>query len=72
LGETGDSRFSNSVVEYYENRALVQAVYSAWKPFKITAGAGWVIGRTYNYFRADKRFDTGGAPILKVGVTAEF
>ena len=72
MGETGDPRLSHSVVEYYDNRAGAQAIYAGWKPFKLTAGAGWVIGRTYDFFRAGQKFSTEGAPFLKLAVEADF
>jgi len=62
----------NAVVEYSEPRAGVQARYDGFKPFRIIAGAGYTISRTFDFFRADRRARTEGAPDGKFVVEARF
>lgn len=62
----------NAVVEYSEIRAGVQARYDGFEPFRIIAGAGWTIDREFNFFRADERARTDGAPYIKLSIEARF
>ena len=44
-------RFHNAVVEYNEDRVGVQADYSGFKPFKISASTGYTLIRQFDFFR---------------------
>jgi hypothetical protein len=59
-------------VQYSDYRAGAQVMYSKWKPFKITLGGGYSFEREFEYPRAGKHFENGGAPYAKLSVAAEF
>jgi hypothetical protein len=62
----------DAVVQYSEYRAGVQAKYSGFKPFRITAGAGITIRRNFDFFRADESRRTDPAPYLRIAAEAKF
>ena len=62
----------NAVVQYSEERAGVQATYSGFKPFEITAGAGYTFKRDFDFFRAEASAKTRPAPFVKFEVKAKF
>jgi len=71
-GENADPDLNNAVVQYYDERASVQATYSGFKPFQITLGAGYIFQRTFDYFRLHESFNTGGTPFFRLGIGAQF
>ena len=62
----------NAVVQYSENRAGAQVVYSGFKPFKIIAGAGVTIAREFNFFRASQKKRIDPAPYVRIAMEAKF
>src|SRR5437667_2942734 len=58
----------NAIVQYSEERAGVQATYSGFKPFEITAGAGYTFKRDFDFFRADASAKTDPAPYFRVAI----
>jgi hypothetical protein len=62
----------NAIVQYSEIRAGVQARYDGFHPFRIIAGAGWTIERNFDFFRADQRAVSHGAPYVQLSVEARF
>ena len=71
-GQTVDARLRGAVVEYDENRAGAELTYSHFKPFDIVIGGGYSFGRSFNFHRANEKFDFDGAPYIKLGVAAHF
>jgi hypothetical protein len=65
-------RVHNAVVQYNEDRAGVQVHYSGFKPFGITAGAGYTIIRDFNFFRHGVRERLEPAPFFRLSVDARF
>ncbi len=62
----------NAWVQYSEDRAGVQASYSGFKPFEITAGGGVTVRRDFDFFRAEASAKTKPAPYVKVEIEAKF
>lgn len=65
-------QLNNAVVEYTEIRGGLQATYSGFKPFEITAGAGCTFKREFDFFRANRRAYNEPAPYVKLAVEAKF
>jgi hypothetical protein len=62
----------NAVLEYSEWRAGLQASYSGFAGFKINAGAGWTIRRTFDFYRADRREKAEPAPFVRLAIEGKF
>ena len=62
----------NAIVQYEEERAGAQVTYSGFKPFDITAGAGYTFERDFNFFRAHVRAKTDPAPFVRLAIEAKF
>ncbi len=62
----------NAIVQYSEISGGFQARYDGFKPFRIGAGAGWTIQRNFDFFRADERASTFGAPYVQFSIEARF
>ena len=62
----------NAVVQYNEDRAGVQVRYSGFKPFKITAAAGYTFVRDFDFFRVPFRAKTDPAPYFQLTLDAKF
>jgi hypothetical protein len=62
----------NAIVQYSEYRAGVQAGYSGFKPFKISASAGVTLRRNFDFFRADESRRTDPAPYVRIAAEAKF
>jgi hypothetical protein len=65
-------REHNAVVQYNEDRAGVQVRYSGFKPFKITASAGYTFVRDFDFFRVPFRARTDPAPYFQLTLDARF
>jgi hypothetical protein len=65
-------REHDAVVQYNEDRAGVQASYSGFKPFKISAGAGYTLIRDFDFFRVGVREKTDPAPYFRLSIEAKF
>lgn len=65
-------QFHNAVVEYNEDRVGVQASYSGFKPFKISASTGYTVIRQFDFFRESARAKTEPAPYFKLMINARF
>lgn len=62
----------NAVVQYNEDRAGAQIRFSGFKPFKITAGAGYTFVRDFDFFRHGVRVRAEPAPYFRLMVDAKF
>lgn len=73
-----DKRFggANGVIDYSEYRTGGGLVFHPCKNVDIDLSGGWVLERSFNYYRGDsghrKSFDTTGAPYAKLAISAEF
>ena len=62
----------NAVVEYNEDRIGVQASYSGFKPFKISASTGYTLIRQFDFFRNSARARSEPAPYFNLAIKARF
>lgn len=62
----------NAPVEYNEDRVGVQASYSGFKLFKISASTGYTLIRQFDFFEESARAKTDPAPYFKVSINARF
>jgi hypothetical protein len=62
----------NAPVEYNEDRIGVQATYSGFKPFKISASTGYTIIRQFDFFDDSVRAKTEPAPYFNLSINARF
>lgn len=62
----------NAVVQYNEDRAGVQVTYSGFRPFKISAGAGYTAVRDFDFFRHGVRERLDPAPYFRFAIDARF
>ncbi len=65
-------RTHNAVVQYNEDRLGVQVGYSGFKPFRISAGAGYTFIRNFDFFRHGVREKLEPAPFFRLAVEARF
>lgn len=65
-------RVHNAPVEYNEDRVGVQATYSGFKPFKISASTGYTLIRQFDFFRDSARVRAEPAPYFKLVINARF
>jgi hypothetical protein len=65
-------QFHNAVVEYNEDRIGVQASYSGFKPFKISASTGYTLIRQFDFFRDSARAKAEPAPYFNLVIKARF
>lgn len=62
----------NAIVQYSEERVGAQATYSGFKPFDITAGAGYTLKRDFDFFRAEASAKLDPAPYVRLAIEAKF
>jgi len=62
----------NAVVQYSEDRVGAQVQYSGFKPFFITAGAGYTVRRDFDFYRAEASARLDPAPYVRVAIGAKF
>lgn len=65
-------RVHNAVVQYNEDRIGVHVGYSGFKPFKISAGAGYTLIRDFDFFRHGVRERLEPAPFFRFSIDALF
>jgi hypothetical protein len=65
-------REHNAVVQYSEERIGTQARYTGFKPFQITAGAGYTYRRDFDFFRVGVREKTDPAPYFRLCIEDKF
>ena len=70
-GANSDPQLNRAVVQYWDERLSALATYSGFKPFQIAVGAGYIFQRQFDYFRADEKFTTEGAPFFKISIGAQ-
>jgi hypothetical protein len=71
--DPGDRRFNGGVISYNEVRVGGGVTYTPIKQVDINVAGGWMLGRSFNYYRGDEKdFNTNGAPYAKVSINAEF
>ncbi len=62
----------NASLQYSEERAGLQASYSGFKNFKISAGAGYTFRREFDFFRIAVRERADPAPFFRLAIDAKF
>jgi hypothetical protein len=65
-------RLHDAIVQYNEDRAGLQASYSGFEPFKISAGVGCNFSRNFDFFRAGVRAKLDPSPYFDLIVEAKF
>lgn len=53
-------RFNNAIVQYLEYRTGVKATYTGIKHVDLSVGAGYTLGRQFDFYRADYHANTDG------------
>lgn len=65
-------RVHDAILQYNENRIGAQVSYSGFKPFKITAAAGYTFIRNFDFFRHGVREQVDPAPFFSFAIDAKF
>lgn len=65
-------RVHDAVVQYNENRGGLQIRYSGFKPFKISAIAGYTFLRDFDFFRHGVKEEVEPAPFFGFSIDARF
>jgi len=72
LDENSNPDLNRAVVQYWDQRASVQATYSGFKPFNVVLGVGYIFNRTFDYFRVHQSYTTEGTPFVRFSLGAQF
>ncbi len=69
---TTPSELSGAVVTYYETRAGIGAKWLVCAKTSIEIAGGYALERSFDFHRAEKKYDLEGAPYVKLTVRTEF
>jgi hypothetical protein len=68
----GNEKLNNAVVSYMEVRTGAGLIYRFHPAFALEAEGGWMVDRSFDYYRADTRVSGEGAPYGQIGLKANF
>jgi len=69
---SGNPALNNALVNYTEIRAGAGFSYKIHPAVTVDLDGGWVVSRSYDYFRADTKMKSDGAPYAQVALKAKF
>ena len=65
-------QLSNAQVDYVDYRVGAGLIFSPGNAIEVDLGAGCSIQRTFNFYRADVKYETDPAPYLRLELRAKF
>lgn len=70
--QAGNPALNNAILSYMEIRAGAGISYQFHPAISVELDGGWVVSRTYDYYRADTKMKSDGAPYAQIGLKGRF